>query len=201
MASTPDERPLVLITGASGNLGRSIAAALADGYRIVGIDVKAGDTGFPVVEADLTSGKSIRSALAEIGERFGRRFASVIHLAAFFDFTGEEHPLYRKLNVEGTRLLLRQLREFDVDQLVYASTMLVHAPGRPGERIDESWPIDPQWVYPRSKAEAEAAIREEAGDIPFVILRLAGVYDEETAVPTLAHQIARIYERDLQSHF
>jgi hypothetical protein len=34
-----------------------------------------------------------------------------------------------------------------------------------------------------------------------VLLRLAGVYDKETMVPTLAHQIARIYERDIKSLF
>lgn len=37
--------------------------------------------------------------------------------------------------------------------------------------------------------------------MPYAILRLAGVYDERVVVPTLANQIARIYERDLQSHF
>jgi nucleoside-diphosphate-sugar epimerase len=193
-------KPLVLVTGAAGNLGRSIAGALADGYEIVGLDIK-GETDFPLYEVDLTSGDSIREALAKISERFGRRIAGVVHLAAYFDFTGEEHPLYRKLNVEGTRALLRALQDYEVEQFVHASTILVHAPCRPGERIDEDWPIDPRWAYPRSKAEAEAAIREEAGDIPYVILRLAGVYDETSAVPTLTQQIARIYERDFQSYF
>ena len=37
--------------------------------------------------------------------------------------------------------------------------------------------------------------------MPFVMLRLAGVYDEKSMVPTLAQQISRIYERDFQSHF
>jgi nucleoside-diphosphate-sugar epimerase len=36
--SGADARPIVLVTGAAGNLGRSVAAALADGYRIVGLD-------------------------------------------------------------------------------------------------------------------------------------------------------------------
>ena len=62
-------------------------------------------------------------------------------------------------------------------------------------------PIEPKWAYPRSKAAAEEAIRSEHGGIPYALLRLAGVYDERTVVPTLAHQIARIYERDLQSYF
>src|SRR5690606_7358808 len=46
----------------------------------------------------------------------------------------------------------------------------------------------------------EAVIREEHGVIPYVLLHLAGLYDDRTAVPTLAHQIARIYERGAKSH-
>jgi nucleoside-diphosphate-sugar epimerase len=196
-----ENQPVVLITGAAGNLGRSIAEALQDAYRIVGIDRAVDETGFPVIEADLTDEADTKRALSEVRRDFGSRIASVVHLAAYFDFTGEDHPLYEKLNVEGTRLLLRALAEFEVEQFLYASTILVHAPGDPGERIDESRPIDPQWAYPESKAAGEQAVREEAGDIPFAILRFAGVYDRETMVPTLAQQIARIYERDLQSHF
>jgi nucleoside-diphosphate-sugar epimerase len=54
--------------------------------------------------------------------------------------------------------------------------------------------------YPKSKTAAEAVLREEHGHIPSVVLRLAGVYDTQTMVPTMAQQMARIYERDLQSH-
>lgn len=192
-------KPIVLITGAGGNLGATLAAALADAYRVVGFDLKAGEAGFPLIAADLTSDESVAAAFAEVARRFGRRIASVIHLAAYFDFTGEDNPLYERLNVEGTRRLLAALRDFEVEQLVYASTILVQAPVRPGETLDETGPIGPAWVYPRSKAAAEAVIRTEHGAVPFVILRLAGVYDETVQVPTLARQIARIYARDLQS--
>jgi nucleoside-diphosphate-sugar epimerase len=195
-----DEHPLVLITGAAGNLGATLSAALAGRYRVVGIDREAGQTDFPLIEADLTSDDSVARALDEFRKRFGDRIASVIHLAAYFDFTGEDHPLYQALNVEGTRRLLRALQTFEVEQFLYSGTMLVHAPCRPGERIDESQPIDPKWAYPKSKAAAEEIIRHEHGKIPYVLLHLAGVYDEHAAVPTLAQQIARIYERDFQSH-
>jgi len=199
--SNPDSKPIVLITGATGNLGRSLAEALGDGYRIAGLDRSAQDTGFKVFEADFTSDDSVELAMRQFREEFGGRIASVIHLVAFFDFTGEDNPLYQSVNIEGTRRLLRALREFEVEQFVYASTMLVHAPCRPGERIDESQPIEPRWAYPESKAAAEAVVREEHGDIPYVLLRLAGVYDEQSMVPTLAQQMSRIYERDVQSYF
>ena len=200
-AASSGTKPVVLITGAAGNLGRSVAGALADSYTIVGLDREASDDGFPILEADLTSGDSIANALEAVHQRWGDHIASIIHLAAYFDFSGEEHPLYDKLNVEGTRLLIRALRNFEVEQFLYAGTMLVHAPVSPGERIDEEQEIDPQWAYPQSKAAAEEAILEEAGEVPVCILRLAGVYDRESMAPTLAQQIARIFEKDVQSRF
>ncbi len=196
-----DLRPIVLITGATGNLGRSLGEALDRDYRLVGLDLKAEGADFPVLEADFTSDAAVELALRKFRDAFGSRIASVIHLVAYFDFTGEDNPLYQSVNVEGTWRLLRALQDFEVKQFVYSSTMLVHTPCRPGERIDEHQPIEPCWTYPKSKAAAEAVIRAEHKRIPYVILRLAGVYDEHSMVPTTAQQMARIYERDFQSYF
>ena len=199
--SASDTRPIVMITGATGNLGRSLGEALGRDHRIVGLDREAEGANIPVFEADFTSDDAVELALGKFRDTFGSRIASVIHLVAYFDFTGEDDPLYQSVNVEGTKRLLRALQNFDVEQFIYASTMLVHAPCNPGEHIDEHQPIDPRWAYPRSKAAAEEVIRAEHDGIPYVILRLAGVYDEHSLVPTLAQQMARIYERDFQSHF
>jgi len=43
-------------------------------------------------------------------------------------------------------------------------------------------------------------IREERGEVPTVVLRFAGVYDDGCHSPPLSHQIQRIYERQLESH-
>lgn len=195
-----DHRPIVLITGAGGNLGRTLAGALGDAYRIVGLDRDAAEGEYPVFAADFGNSAAIELALTRLRERFGTRIASVVHLVAYFDQTGEDNPLYRSVNVEGTRNLLRALQSFEVEQFVYASTMLVHAACRPGEHIDEDQPIDPAYIYPESKAEAEKVIAAEHGRIPYVLLRLAGVYDETSLIPTLAQQIARIHGREFQSY-
>ena len=201
MAKAAKSKPIVLITGAAGNIGRSLARALASDYRVVGIDRPGRKADFPLIHADLSKDKSVAAAFARFRKKFGAKIASVVHLAAYFDFSGEENPLYQSINVEGTRRLLKALQAFEVEQLVYSGTMLVHAPGKPGERIDESQPIAPKWAYPKSKAAAEEVIRAEHGKIPYVLLHIAGLYDDETAVPTLANQIARIYELDLESYF
>jgi nucleoside-diphosphate-sugar epimerase len=62
-------------------------------------------------------------------------------------------------------------------------------------KINEDSPLDPPWAYPRSKAETEELVRERRGRIKGVIMRFAGVYDEDCRARFIAQQIARIFER------
>lgn len=153
-----------------------------------------------MVVVDLSADDSVVSALQAFRSANGSRSASVVHLAAYFDFTGEDNPLYQTVNVDGRRRLLHALQDFEVAQFLYPSTMLVHAPCGPSETINEDQPIAPAWAYLISKAAAEAVVRAERGHIASVVLRLGGVYDTRTMVPAMAQQMARIYQRDLQSH-
>lgn len=197
---TKSDRPVVLITGAAGNLGRTLATALSGAYRVVGLDLAAAEAEFPIFAADFSNAAAVALALRSVKDQFGGRIASVIHLVAYFDQTGEDNPLYQTVNVGGTINLVRALQLFEVEQFIYASTMLVHAPCKPGEHIDENQPFEPAYIYPQSKLAAEKVIAAEHGQIPYVILRLAGVYDEKSVIPTLAQQIARIHGRELQGH-
>ena len=196
---------IVLITGASGFIGSALIAKLAEHYSLVGLD-RAGppDPAAPaaVVDFDLGTDEAVASALDEVRRRFGNRIASVIHLAAYYDVSGEPNPLYEKVTVEGTKRLIDGLADFEVEQFVFASTMLVHKPtASPAERITEESPIGPAWAYPESKVRTEAVLRARHGRIPVVFLRLAGVYSDDGRSPFLAEQIARIYEHQLTSHF
>jgi nucleoside-diphosphate-sugar epimerase/uncharacterized membrane protein len=187
----------VLITGSSGFIGRALAQRLAGRYAVLGLDFKAppGDPGFETIRIDLTDDRSVESALGQVRDRCGGRIAAVIHLAAYYDLTGEPDSRYETVTIRGTERLLRALRDgpLEVEQFVFASTMLVHAPG---PRIDEDAPMRPGWAYPQSKAETEAIVRAERGGMRAVLLRPAGVYDERCRATFLAQQIARIYEQN-----
>jgi nucleoside-diphosphate-sugar epimerase len=102
--------------------------------------------------------------------------------------------------VRGTERLLEELEAFEVEQFVFSSTMLVHAPSEHHRKIDEKAPVKPKWAYPESKVRAERSIRTLHGKIPFVLLRIAGVYDDRCHSVPIAHQIERIHERHLTSH-
>lgn len=196
-------RELIVITGSSGRIGSRLIGRLAERYDIAALD--DGKPPYPAAPAyciavDLGSDQSVHDALHQVRIRYDRQqIAAFVHLAAYYDFTGEPSPKYHAVNVLGTERLLRALRSFDVGRFIYSSSMLVHAPQPPSTQITESSPLDPNWDYPKSKLAAEKAIVRECGNVPFAILRIAGVYDDECHLPALAQQIARIYERKLIS--
>lgn len=193
----------IVITGSSGLIGTAVATRLAEHFRVVGFDLEGPPHPPPVAECvcvDLASEESVQLAFSRVRQGYGESIASVIHLAAYYNFSGEPSPKYEEITVRGTERLLRGLDGFRVGQLVFSSTMLVHAPCEPGQRINEEWPLDPKWDYPKSKAQTEQLILQQRGNLPVVLLRIAGVYDDRCHSIPLAQQIQRIYERKLTSH-
>lgn len=197
----PEEKAAIIVTGSNGFIGRAVCTAFAsDGFAVLGLD--RADSGKPPsgitnLPCDVTSEGSVADAVSRIRRNFRQPIASVIHLAAYYDFSGEPSRLYDEVTVQGTERLVRFLRPLRPQQFVFSSTMLVHAPCVPGQRIDEDSPIDPRWEYPKSKVRTEKMLLAERGSMPVVLLRLAGVYTDQCQSIPLAHQIQRIYERRL----
>jgi nucleoside-diphosphate-sugar epimerase len=192
---------IMIVSGSNGRIGDAVMRRFAGRFGgVVGFDRRAPappPPGCVKVPVDVTSDESVRQGLTTIRDHHGGHVASVIHLAAYYDFLGEPSPRYEEITVRGTGRLLRGLSDlgFHVEQFLFSSTMLVHRPAEPGQFIDEEWPIEPTWEYPASKVRTEQLIHDERGDTPALLLRISGVYDDLCHSIPLAHQIQRIYER------
>lgn len=194
---------IILITGACGRIGLNAAKLFAKEYQVVGFDIYIPNEKIPNVEfmiVDLSSDISVREAFVKIKEAYGKHIASVIHLAAYYNFTGGEWDKYEQITVQGTRRMVENAQSFDVEQFLFSSTMLIYEPSSPGVKIHLDSPIKPKWEYPRSKVETEKLIHEKRGEIHTVILRIAGVYDDDCHSIPISQQIQRIYEKQLESH-
>jgi UDP-glucose 4-epimerase len=199
------EKPVVIVTGSSGFIGNRVLEYLSGKYRLIGLD-KEGLKHQSKAEAnrinfDITDADNINSVMEDIRKQYGDKIASIIHLAAYYDFSGEPSPLYEEVTVKGTEKLMDALQLFQVEQFLFSSTNLIYKPTEPGIKINEDAPLEPNWDYPESKVDTEELIRKKRGHIPAVLLRLAGVYDEWTHSIPIAHQIQRIYEKQMTSHF
>ena len=103
------ERETVLVTGSSGLIGAAVCRRLAPAYRVVGLDRPGAPyppAAVECVDLDVTSDESVRQALAHVRRSCGDRVASVVHLAAYYDFSGAPSDLYEQVTVRGTGRLL-----------------------------------------------------------------------------------------------
>jgi len=149
-------RPTVLVTGASGFVGRHLVPLLAGSGWVVRRAVRTPPQDANEVAIDtLGPTTNWREAVAGVD--------AVVHLAARVHHQKEEHAieLYHNVNVGGTLHLARSAIAAGVRDFVFISTILVHGRsnnGRPPFREDDT--LTPRGLYGMSKAAAEAGLSE-----------------------------------------
>jgi nucleoside-diphosphate-sugar epimerase len=158
----------VLVTGASGFVGRAACETLAArGHDAVALVRRRGSepAGARPVAGDLTDRGSLARALA------AERPDCVIHLAAEIASQRDERRI-REVNVEGTRRLLEACEGAGAPRFVFASTVVTG--DAKGAVLDEDTPLPVETAYGRSKQEGERMVRESGLD--GVVVRPSHVY-------------------------
>jgi UDP-glucuronate 4-epimerase len=167
----------VLVTGAAGFIGRSLALRLQEaGHRVVGLDLAASPApaAFAMFRvADLCD----PHALADLLDR--ARPEAVIHAggASGLMVWRETPSRIVEANLCGTANLLEAARRAAVRRLVLCSTVMVYG-DQTTDSIDEDVPLRPLSVYAATKVGAEALLRAysiERG-LEGVALRIGHVY-------------------------
>ena len=180
----------IAITGASGFLGRLLVQLLRRRHRVVALDrrpiVEAGMADHPNVEwyqLDLTDRDLLRDTFACI--RAGGGVDVLIHLAAYYDFTGEEHPEYQRTNVDAMRSLLDASRRLGLEHFVFASSVAACPFSSPGRPITEATPPHGTHIYARSKRAGEEMLADYTDSFSPLIVRFAAMFSDWCEYPPL----------------
>jgi NAD+ dependent glucose-6-phosphate dehydrogenase len=163
--------PALVLTGARGNLGGKLAAALSTNYALRCLDVLGGEG-------------CIAADLGVFDDSWARHFEGV---EAILHFAGEPRPtaswaLVHRANIVATANVLRAARMHHVQRVIFASTNQVMAGYRFSEEIVTTTmpptPLNPYAVSKLFCEEAGRAFSSETG-ISFIAFRIGNILPGE----------------------
>jgi UDP-glucose 4-epimerase len=186
----------VLVTGATGFVGRHFVNALVPDHNVVVLDRRgrSHDPRVRVAGADLESAGSTEIAHAVAGAADGP-IDAVVHLAARLDNPfGQDHALTElaALNVLGTMRLLEAASALRVRRFVYGSTGGVVTNPPAGGMMRESDPAGPVNPYGLTKHLAEQAVLAYGWPFERIALRYFAPYGRDGSNPMFRHLVDRL---------
>ncbi len=195
--SGESDRPAVLVTGATGFIGRRLVEALRERNAVVHALVRHGSrarrTPWPANAVIERHGDLDRLQTLD-GVCTGME--TVFHLAGYSgpESDGSAEDVHWQVTVEGTRALLAQARRAGIRRFVFVSS--VKSMGEGGAtRLDESSPAVPVSPYGRAKLEAEKLVLDAGRrhGMHVCVLRLPLVYghDNQGNIPRMVAAIDR----------
>ncbi|MCA9529759.1 MAG: NAD(P)-dependent oxidoreductase [Myxococcales bacterium] len=169
----PSVQGKVLVTGASGFIGSRLRAALSAGGAEVVALRRSGSpaaTSGAAVTADYDDLDALRAAVRDVEPDYVFHVAGVTKGVSYEDF--------QRGNVMPTANLIDAVRDVrpGLRRFVMASSLAAFGPAMNGCPVCEDDDPHPVEHYGQSKLEAEQALRQRAGGVPWTILRPSAVY-------------------------
>lgn len=175
--------PAVIITGATGFLGGQLVRELRKEYRIFALGRRspreAGVPEGPGIEwfsVDIANRERLQVVFDRIRELGGAHL--LLHLAAYYDFTGKDNIEYRRTNVEGTANLLEMTIPLRCRRFIFTSSIAACPFPPPGGAITEDTPPSAEVPYARSKRAGEELMKRYRHTVPSCIVRPAAIFSE-----------------------
>lgn len=141
-----------LVTGAGGQLGSELVAALRSRYgadRVIATDIRPIGEAEPFELLDVTDGKAVYQAARK------HEAGTIVHLAAILSATAEANPLAAwKINMEGLLNVLEAARELGCSVFV-PSSIAAFGPSTPPIGTPQVTIQRPMTIYGISKAAGE----------------------------------------------
>jgi nucleoside-diphosphate-sugar epimerase len=158
----------VAVTGATGNLGtallRRLTAPSSGVAEVRGLARRRPPAVAPYDRVRWFSTDLGRPGSTETLAEFLEGADAVVHLAWALQ-PGRQPERLRRVNVDGTRRVVRAAKEAGVGHVVHLSSVGAYAAAAVGQRVTEDWPTTgiPSAQYSRDKSDAERVLREVFG--------------------------------------
>jgi dihydroflavonol-4-reductase len=169
---------VILVTGASGFLGRHLVEQLlAEGLSVRGLRRRvpvgletlspaAGEGTLDWAVGDVRDAESVRNAM--------RGVKKVFHVAGKIDFDGKHLAEMRAVNVDGTRIVMAAAAEAGVEKVVHVSSVsTIGAVASPDRTLNEDSfgkGLGVDLPYPASKLDGEkVALEYAAKGLPVLV--------------------------------
>lgn len=175
--------PALILTGASGFLGRHLLEAIKERYRVFGIARRTQrECGAPVHpniswhQVDIGDIKRLEAVFQAIQSQ--AEVEVLVHLAAHYDFTGEEHPEYWRTNVGGTRNILEIAKGMPLKRFIFASSVAACNFPPKGKALDELSPPDGEHLYAVTKRIGEEMLQKYLDRVPSCTVRFGALFSD-----------------------
>ncbi len=182
--------PGILVTGASGFIGRNFIEASRTNYRLFCLARRSqNEAGVPKhknllwIQVDIAKWDTFREAVKVIKDHGGVDY--VLHLAGYYDFSNKWNDEYQRTNVKGTHNVLKLAKLLGIKRFIFSSSLAACEFPPVGESVSEDYPPDADFPYAWSKRKGEKLIKEHQEWFPCTIVRLAAVYSDWCEYPPL----------------
>jgi nucleoside-diphosphate-sugar epimerase len=182
--------PGMIVTGASGFVGRNFLKTVTGRYRLFCIarrsQSEAGvrsDDNLRWTQVDIAEWEKLKDLIQRVQDHGGVDY--IVHFAGYYDFTNKMHLEYTRTNVEGTRNVLALAKQLGIKRFLFASSLAACEFSNSDRVIDESSPPDADFPYALSKRAGEAMMREYSQWFPCTIIRMAAIFGDWCEYPPL----------------
>jgi len=183
MKNRPSKLPILVLSGASGFIGRHLLSALRENYYIYALarrPQKSADVplhkNIVWIRIDIANERDIKRVINEIAENGGADFC--IHLAGFYDFRNKPDPEYTRTNVEGTRNILSATLILNLKRFIFSSSLAAIDFFDSTKTINEDSLLDAQYPYALSKQAGEKLVESFSSNFPCTTIRLAAIFSD-----------------------
>lgn len=175
--------PSIIVTGASGIVGKNFLEAAKNNFLIYAFARRS------MKEAGISPHKNIKWIQVDIADWISLRWIMhnikreggadyLLHLAGYYDFDYTPNPEYERTNIKGTKYILEQAKILRVKRFIFASSSAASQFPGPGKFLTEESSLDADYDYAVSKKRAEELIKEFSQWFPCTVVRFAAVFSD-----------------------